>query len=80
MLTNYGNKYATFEKSNVLNYTNERNKKTKQVSYVENRTLNMIEIVNNIVSIIFDLQRQDVKVPLHLSTIGMATILFRNRD
>ena len=40
----------------------------RQVSYVENHTMNMIEIVNNIVSISFDLQRQDVKVPLHLPT------------
>ena len=38
------------------------------MSYVENRTMNMIEIVNSIVSISFDLQRQDVKVPQHLST------------
>ena len=38
----------------------------RQVSYVENRTINMIEIVNNIVWVMFssfDLKIQDVKVP-----------------
>ena len=38
----------------------------RQVSYVENRTMNMIEIVNNLVLVMFssfDLKRQDVKVP-----------------
>ena len=38
----------------------------RQVSYVENRTMNMIEIVNNIVWVMFssfDLKIQDVKVP-----------------
>ena len=38
----------------------------RQVSYIENRTMNMIEIVTNIVLVMFssfDLKIQDVKVP-----------------
>ena len=73
MLNNYGNKYFQLEKQRSKNRMSSVTrtseiKKTRQVSYVENRTMNMIEIVNNIVSISFDLKRQDVKVPLHLPT------------
>ena len=59
----------------------------RQVSYVENRRMNMIEIVNNVVWVMFssfDLKNTRRKSTITSadipSTIGMARVIFRNRD